>query len=574
MNWIKKGTETLIKDVFLRNIGVESLDDVNAWFKKSYADDYRIDRLDEAVKVAMQFKDQPVRIVGDYDADGVTSTSILYTALRAAGFSNVTCRIPKRFSEGFGINPKIIEEIESGLVITCDNGIAQLESIQLAKDKGLAVIILDHHEASVDENGAKLLPPADVVVDPNAIEGSADFNGYCGAGLCWRFTRKLLPEAKGLHQRLLCLAAIGTVADVMELREENYVIVRNGLKAMLNSTICPPGLYALISELNLSRNITAKDIGFKIGPVINAASRMNDEGAKSALEALCFAGAYIDAVPLAQALIATNELRKDEKKKGIKLVEEKIAEECLFGDVPLVVYVPQMREGIVGIIAGYLAEKYKSPSIVVTDTENGDLKGSARAVGNYNMKAELDACAELLGNYGGHVGAAGLSLKKENFEALREKLKENVRDFECESTQDVYYDLEVEAKDIPATIEELKKYAPFGQGNAEIVFKVNNFSATPRYGSYKKTIGADNSIIKIFSTNTTAIGFDMAERMKNILNATPEMLNLVGTLSENYFGSVPENQLEFSDYTLCKVGKVETPLAAQLRAMAMKVQES
>ncbi len=565
MAWIKKGEESSVKDVFLRNIGASSLEEVNGWFKKSYAYEYRIDRLKEAVSFAREYMNKPVTIVGDFDSDGVTSTTILYKALTWAGFKNVRFRIPKRFSEGFGINLSIINEIKEGLVITCDNGIAQVDAIKAAKDKGLAVIIIDHHQPVIEE-GKIILPPADIIIDPNALEGSADFCGYCGAGLSYRFACEMLERDKVKCVQLLGLAAIGTVADVMELREENYVFVRNGLKYLLDSRVCPSGLFALISALGLNRHISAADIGFKIGPTINAASRMKDDGATDAVNLLIFKGSYPEAIGMAEKLIALNEERKEAKKEGLRLAHEMIEDECLFGDIPLVLYLPGIKEGIAGIIAGNLCEEFKVPAVVLTDAKDGSLKGSARSCGNYDIKAELDKCADLLLRYGGHTGAAGLSLKKEIFEALRARLNENATSFVFESASDIFYDLEISASQIPSMIEELDKYEPFGEGNAHIVFKVNDFSVVPRYGAYKKLMGADESIVKIYASQVTAIGFDMAKKMEKI--AQPKLLNLVGTLSDNYFNGSVEHQIEFCDFVQSDVKKVATPLAERLKAMA------
>lgn len=565
MAWLKRGTESTIKDVFLRNIGACSLDDVNEWFKNSYANKYSIKGIDEAVELAKTFKDKQVTICGDYDSDGVTATTILLLSLRWAGFKNVTYRIPKRFSEGFGINKTMVDEIESGLIITCDNGVAQPEVINYAKEKGLTVIVTDHHQPMVVD-GNDILPNADIIIDPNALDGQAVFNGYCGAGIAYKFACKMLDYNKTFCQKLLGLCAIGTVADVMELKEENYVFVRNGLKTLLMSTLCTSGLYALTCAFELNKHITAHDIGFKLGPAINASSRMKDDGAMDAVKLLSFDGPYPEAVAMAESFVAVNEQRKAAKKDALAIANKVIEDECLYGDIPMVLKVPGISEGVVGIIAGSLCEEYKVPVIVVTDSEDGSLKGSARSCGNYDIKAELDKCSDLLLRHGGHSGAAGLSLIEDNLYLLRETLINNVISFSCDSPEDIYYDLEINASEIPSMLEELKKYEPFGEGNPSPVFKVNNFSVVPRYGVYKKLIGSDLSIVKIYSKNTTAIGFDMAVKMRPI--SEPKCLNLIGTLSDNYFGGEIEHQIEFSDFANVEGDRLETPLAAKLRMMA------
>lgn len=425
MAWIKRGKEKTIQEVFMRNIGVESLQEINSWVIKGRDFMYHIDNLKEAVQFALTYKNKPVRICGDYDADGVTATAILYMALVWAGFKDVAYRIPKRFSEGFGINRIMIDELLEnagpGLIITCDNGVAQAEVINYAKEKGFAVIIIDHHQPEV-KAGKPVLPEADFIIDPHAIENSADFNGYCGAGLSYRFACELLDEDRACCKVLRGLAAIGTVADVMELREENYYIVRYGLPVLCSATLTSTGTYALMSALGLSANLTAHDVGFKVGPTINACSRMKDDGAKDAVEMLLFYGNYTNAIAKAEKLVEVNSLRKQAKAKTLKKAQEIIAEQCMFADCPIVLNIPDALEGIIGIIAGALCEKYKVPAIVTTNVAEGFLKGSGRSCGDFDMKAGLDTCSELLLRYGGHKGAAGLSLNPENIDPLREAL--------------------------------------------------------------------------------------------------------------------------------------------------------
>ena len=566
MTWHYKNEVYSIKEYFLRNMKVESLEDINDWFRKSKNHKYRIDGIKESCQLIHKFKDKQITICGDYDVDGVTATTILLLCLTWLGFEHVNYRIPKRFSEGFGINRAMIDEISSGLVITCDNGIAQPDVISYSKRKGLTVIVTDHHEpASID--GKKILPEADVVIDPNAIDDSADFNGYCGAGIAYKLACELLDYDILMCRKLMGLAAIGTVADVMELKEENYVIVRNGLKWVLNSSLTTTGLYALISSVGLTQHITAKDIGFKLGPVINAASRMNDDGAKEAVELLLYEGAFPNAIPMAERFVSYNEKRKLEKKDALTLARTIVDNNCLYGDVPLVIYLPFVNEGIIGIIAGVLCEEYKVPVICLTDADEDIYKGSARSCGNYNMKTELDKVADLLIKHGGHEGAAGLSLYRNNLDELTQRLHNNARSFVPDNTISVEYDLRISAKDIPDTIEELEKYEPWGNGNPAPVFCIDSFSVMPRYGDFKSLIGNDKSIVKMYSANSTAIGFDMTEEMKNVKQ--PKLLNLVGTLSDNYFNGKVEHVVEFTSFEEVSVSQKRTALAEKLSKMAL-----
>ncbi|MBP3784560.1 MAG: DHH family phosphoesterase [Butyrivibrio sp.] len=565
--WKKRDELKTLEEVFLRNIGASSLDDINNWFKMSYADEYGIRGLDEAVELVSKFKNEPVKIIGDYDVDGVTSTSILLLALKANGFTNVTYRIPKRFSEGFGINMTIIDEISEGLIITCDNGIAQPEAIKAAKDKGISVVILDHHEP-IMEDGKAILPDADVIVDPNAIKGSAVFNGYCGAGICLKFARKL-GVSKNIYQMLQSLTSLGTVADVMELREENYVFVRNGLKNLLNPNTTTPGAYALVSAFELTKNLTAHDIGFKLGPAINACSRMKDDGAKDAVELLTFTDSYVKAIPMAEAIVEVNNQRKAVKEEAIKAANKYIVDNCLMGDVPIVVRLDGTPEGVIGIVAGNICEDYKVPAIVLTKTPDGILRGSSRSCGNYHMKNNLDKVKKYLLKYGGHEGAAGLSLSEENYAAFVDAIHNTAEGFvnsEEDNTDIVYYDLEIKANQIPDVITDLKKFEPFGNGNEAPVFKVTGYSVNPKGGNFINKVTSSYDITKLYyKSDVVAIGFDMSSRFKE----PPKSVSLIGTLNDNYFNGKVTHQIEFADFKSEEIKTVQTPLAAKLASMAM-----
>lgn len=579
--WIKSGAETSVEQIFLRNIGAESMEEVNGWFQKSYAGKYEIKGLDEAVALANQerFKNGCVYIVGDYDADGVTATSILTIALKKAGFKHVQYRIPRRFTDGFGINETMIDEIkaetpdaENTLVLTCDNGIAQLDPLAKAKAYGFTVIVTDHHMPAKDDEGNDTLPEVDAVVDPNADAFPGQFTGYCGAGLAWRFARKLLAGSdKKLVVQLLTLAAVGTVCDVMPLREENYVIVKDGLRYMAQYGLCNTGLFALVSALGLRNHVSAHDLGFKVGPCINAASRMIDDGALLVVKQFAEPKAFEELVTSAEYLMELNEKRKEAKREGMDKANQAIASECLFGDAPLVLNVPGVGKGIIGLLASTLAENNRVPAFVFTDSENGLLQGSARGFGEYNVKEELDKVQDLLEHYGGHAGAAGLTIKAENLDLLRNELIENLAlegGLKIVEEDTILFDLEITAAQMAEAEAEAEKYEPYGEGNPAPVFKVTGFNTVPRYGAYKKLMGADGSTVKLWSAYGTAVGFGLADQIKE---DSPKKLELIGTLSNSYFGSSkPELQLEFADVRVLDLQKVTTPLAARLAMMAAK----
>lgn len=546
MKWQKKDDKKTVKEVFMRNMGVENISEVNQWFKKSYENDFKIKKLKEAVELAKGFRNKRVTIIGDYDADGVTATSILLMGLKEYGFQNVSYCIPKRFTEGFGINDTIIDKIEDGLIITCDNGIAGIDPIKKAKAKGLTVIITDHHEPVV-EDGKVILPEADIIINPNAIEHSADFNGYCGAGLAYKFICELFNNRKDIRERYLPYATIGTIADVMDLQQENYVFVRNGLKLLKQAAFCTTGLNALINELISTEVITASDVAFKVGPTLNALSRLDDTGSSKGVELLTFNGSLTEAKQKAEQAVEKNTERKLLEAEAFKKAEKTILRERLDGNCPIVVYIPDIHEGIVGIVAGNIAEKYKKPTLVFTDyfdaENNRYYKGSARTFGNYNLKKEFDRCPELFTKYGGHEGAAGMTILPENLAALSDTLNSNAFESSFEEVEESFYDIEIEVKDIPEAIEELKKYEPWGKGNPEPVFLIRNFIPIEKNGTLQQRIGENG--VKIQGYKCTALNFKNGANSLSIKKDSK--LSIYGKLSVNEFKGYRTNQIIFSD---------------------------
>ena len=561
MMWKKRGSYENLDEYYLGNLGVASYDDINNWFVKHYAHNYRIDRLDEAVELAKKYKDKAIRIIGDYDADGINSTSILYLGFKWAGYKNVKYRIPKRFSEGFGINEtiidEIIDEIDEGLIITCDNGLAQTKAIKKAKDHGFEVIILDHHLPETD-CGLVIDSPADIVIDPSAYPDTADFSGYCGAGLCYKFAEILLDYDKTKTTKLLTLAAVGTVADVMEIREENYVIVRNGLKYMKNFQTTVPGLYAILSlasentknKKDLLKYVTSTDIGFTIGPVINAASRMDDIGANYVIEILTYEGPYENILESVKNLYDVNNMRKELQTNAIETAKEVIEEKWDGKTAPLVLYLPGVHEGILGIIAGQIAESYRVPCFVLSDSEDpSKMKGSARSYGDYNVKENMDNVSRYLFVYGGHTGAGGLTVEKKNFENFKKAIQEVSKDFVVGEEEEIqYYDIEINASQIPDTIKKLDSLEPFGEGNPRPVFCIKNFEMIRKFGNYKQIMGKDMSTVKLFSKNADAIGIHLAEGFKFL--DEPKTLDFLGDVEDNRYKDNVTHQVKFIDYQM------------------------
>ena len=560
MKWVKKDDSKTIKEVVMRNITVPESE-----FEIDENKVYRIDRLDEVVSKIKEIIDnnENIKIVGDYDADGVTSTSILYMALISLG-AKVSYRLPKRISEGYGLSEKIVDEIDNGLVITVDNGIAAIDAIKKAKEKGLYVIVIDHHL----RNDKNELPDADIIIDPNAIENSADFNGYCGAGLAYRVAEKLLEDNQKLLDKLLCFAAIGTIADVMELVSENRRIVKNGLKNMESFGKRTTGLASLLSICEISKHVSASDIGFRIGPMLNAPGRLYDDGARKSVEVLTYNSKYDESK--GKELFDINAERKEIVAKSVERTKNVIIQNCLFGDEPMIVYVPQIPEGIVGILAGRIAEDLNTPTIIFTDTDEPNiLKGSGRSARGVHLKNLLDSCSEYIYKYGGHAEAAGISIERSKLDEFICAMQEHI-EFTEETKDDdvVYYDLEIDAKDIKPTMLELDKFAPFGNGNPDIVFKINNYRLSPRYSSYYKLMGADDSTIKLFGVGSSALWFNESQKYLNMKE--PKQLTLIGKLSRNYFKDTVDYQVEIIDAKDDSVKVEKSALGKRLEEMAKK----
>ena len=419
-----------------------------------------------------------IRIVGDYDIDGVCSTYLLYRGLSRCG-GHVDYQIPERIRDGYGINESIIRKAkEDGIdtIVTCDNGIAALEQVRLAKELGMTVIVTDHHEVVRAEDGSQILPEADAVVNPHRDDCPYPFAGICGGVVAYKLVQVLYEQNRIPEQEwkdMLEFAAIATVGDVMKLQDENRIIVRWGLKQIPHTASA--GLRALVEACGLDIcNLTAYHIGFVIGPCLNASGRLKT--AQLALELLlCEAGtpAALRAEEMAAELKLLNEERKDMTQAGMEQAFEKVDTELADDDV-LVVYLPDCHESLAGIIAGRVREAYNKPSFVLTKGEDC-VKGSGRSIESYHMYRALCGVRDLLLKFGGHPMAAGFSLKEENVGEFRRRLNEQStltrEDFIPKIWIDVAMPLEYISE---ALVNELKSLEPFGQGNEKPQFAQKN----------------------------------------------------------------------------------------------------
>lgn len=494
----------------------------------------------DAIREAVQRKEN-ISVMGDYDADGVTASSILYFALEKLGTVPYV-RLPKRMSEGYGLNPSIIPEFKPGLLITVDNGIAAHDAIEQAKANGLKVIVLDHHLPQGD------LPSADIIVDPHVEPANNGFEHYCGAGLAYKLAELLFPCDSQFLTKMQTLATIGTIADSVPLVGDNRFLVQNGLVTMKkwrsSSTAeqsIPAGLIGLLQVADVY-DIDETDIGYKIGPMINAAGRMRDDGAALAFRTLT-ADSIERGVLLATELQTLNEARKEETAKYEAVIEEVIERDCLAFTQPMCVFVENMPEGLVGILTGRIAEKYKTPAFLFTNSsEKGQLKGSGRSYGDFNLMNLVNAAMPFLVRGGGHAGAAGISVTEENYGAMVNAMTEQMQSYELPETDDVYYDLTVKSSDISHVYAELQKFAPFGQNVPRPVFQVNDILLSPRGGNTSKRMGKHFEHIKLFGRGFSIICFGMAEEY--VKSGSPLSLDVIGMISQNAFRYSSETQIE------------------------------
>lgn len=458
----------------IRNRDIVGEEAVERYLRGTLKDLYsphQLKDMDLAVEILKDKVEQGkrIRIVGDYDIDGVCSTYLLYRALSRVG-ACVDYEIPDRIKDGYGINESIIRAAaEDGIdtILTCDNGIAAVEQIRLAKELGLTVLITDHHDI-MQEDGNDVLPPADAVVNPKQSQCSYPYPEICGGMVAYKLVKALyetfsVPDDEWLA--MLEFAAIATVGDVMKLKDENRIIVKEGLKRIAHTKSV--GLMKLIEKNDLDKDhISAYHIGFVIGPCLNAGGRL--QTAKLALSLLLTEDAK-EADRLALELKELNDQRKDMTKQG---TEEAVAQvEALYrDDLVLVVYLPTCHESLAGIIAGRLREQYQKPAFVLTDGEEG-VKGSGRSIEQYHMFEGLVRVKDLLVKFGGHPMAAGLSLKKENVDEFRRRLNEEAELTEDDFVRRIWIDVPMPIDYISEPlIEELEILEPFGQGNEKPLF--------------------------------------------------------------------------------------------------------
>lgn len=441
-------------------------------------------------------ENKKIRIIGDYDVDGIISVFILYTALKKCG-ANVDYEIPDRIKDGYGINENIVKvAYDEGVdtIITCDNGISAIDQIQYAKDLGLTVIVTDHHDVPfIEEDGVRtfLSSQADAIINPKQIECEYKFKSICGAGVAFKLMEALYEEIgmdKEECYKLIEFIAIATVCDVVDLIDENRIFVKNGLEMLNNSKNI--GINALKKACGLEdKEITAYHLGFVIGPCLNASGRL--DSAKKGLELLLMEDDE-EAKNLAQEIVDLNDARKNMTKEGVDRAINIIDSTDINNDKILVVYIPDIHESLAGIVAGRVKEKYNKPTIILTKSEEG-VKGSARSIEEYNMFEGLLACKELLDKFGGHPMAAGLSLQEDKVDELRIALNNKCELTDEDLTRKIMIDSSLPLEYLNLhLIEELNVLEPFGKGNAKPVFGVRDAKITRAM-----LLGKDKNVLKL-----------------------------------------------------------------------------
>lgn len=485
----------------LVNRGIYNLDNAKSFLNSSINELYEPENMLGMTGAVELMKNsiksgKKILIVGDYDVDGVISTYVLYRAISNCG-GNVSFHIPDRIKEGYGINESIIRKASEDnidIIITCDNGIAAIEQVKLAKELGIKVIITDHHDVPfVDEDDKRVyvVPEADYVINPKQENCKYEFDKICGAGVAYKFIQCLYREfniSKEELYDLLQYVAIATVCDVVDLVSENRIIVKEGLKRINNTSNI--GLKALFKETGLEGNaITVYSLGFIIGPCVNASGRL--EQAEWALKLLLTKDEGL-ASELAKKLNDLNKERQELTQAGLEEAIRIIEENDMTKDKVLVIYLEDVHESIAGIIAGRIRERYNLPTIILTKAYEV-AKGSGRSIEEYNMFEELLKCKELLGNFGGHPMAAGMSIPIENINTFRKKLNEVTTLTNEDIIPKVSIDMGLILNNINyELIEEISLLEPYGKGNSKPSFGMKKLKVVEA-----KVLGKNKNVLKL-----------------------------------------------------------------------------
>ena len=496
----------------IRNRDIQDMKEIRSYLYGTLAEipsPWKMKDMERAVQILQKkiTQKKKIRIIGDYDIDGVTATCILLKGLKRLN-ANVDTYIPDRVKDGYGMHEQLIDKaLEDGIdtILTCDNGIAAAAEIEYAKKEGLTVIVTDHHDIpfrDTEDGRIWIIPKADAVVNPKQNDCLYPNKNICGAVVAWKLIWALYERLEIDSDEIwdfLELAAIATVGDVMDLQGENRIIVKEGLKKLSSTSF--EGLKALICVNNLEgAEITAYHVGFVIGPCINASGRL-DTAARS-LE-LLLADNMEDAMKLADDLYDLNQSRKAMTEQGKGQAIQSIEENNLGKDRVLVVYLPDCHESLAGIIAGRIREAYNKPVFVLTKGSDG-VKGSGRSIEAYSMYEELVKCSDLLMQFGGHPMAAGLSMEEKNVELFRRRLNDNCTLTEQDLIPKIMIDVPMPISYLSKKLtEQLKVLEPFGKGNSKPLFAQKNLRAVGI-----RVFGRNRNVAKMLLIDENGIKMD------------------------------------------------------------------
>lgn len=550
-NWVIKNIKADFEDIMekcgisevlarcLVNRGLEDPDEINSFLNPSLDnlyDPFLLKDMEKACNILEEKinSGKKIRIIGDYDVDGIVATYILYITLKKLG-AIVEYDIPDRIEDGYGINIRMVDDAKDSDVdtlLTCDNGIVAMDQIKRAKEYGMTVIVTDHHNLYETEDDGVRLPDADAVINPMRPDCTYPFKGLCGAAIAYKLglaliSRHSITDRLEYEEELLSYAAIATVCDVMELVDENRVIVKHGLNVLKNTK--NNGLLALMEVCKLNKEqLSAYHLGFVIGPCLNASGRLDT--AKKGLE-LLLTKTKKEALDLATEIRGLNEIRKDMTKEYTEKAQSIVEEENMLANKVLIVYMPDCHESIAGIIAGRIREKYNRPTIILTDSEDG-IKGSGRSIEHYNMIEELFKHRELMIKVGGHPMAAGLSLDLHNIDPLREALNDNPpltdKMLMPKVTIDVQLPLGYLSEEL---INELKLLEPFGNGNSKPLFAERDLTIKSILVIGKNSNGIRMKVRNPYGRQMDALYFGDVEGFFNYISDTygPEVVQHLKT---------------------------------------------
>ncbi len=511
----------------IRNRDVTDMENVDRYLNgtlDNLHDPMMMKDMDKAVSViASSIRDNKrIRIIGDYDIDGICSIYILFMGLKSCG-ADVDYEVPDRITDGYGINVNLIKQAyDAGVevIITCDNGIAAASQIDYANELGMTVVITDHHDVPYEEtaDGRRyIIPNAAAVVDPKQSDCGYPFKMLCGAGIAYKFIGCMVKKFQtddSIMPELLQFAAIATVGDIVDLLDENRIIVKEGLKLIANTRNY--GLNALMAVTGVSReSINAYHIGFILGPCLNASGRL--DSAKRALKMLV-TDDRAEAERHAGELKDLNEERKKLTSEAVDKAIDMVENSSLKDDKVLVIFLPDCHESIAGIVAGRVRERYYKPVIVLTKGEE-EAKGSARSIESYNMFEKLSECKDLFTRFGGHPMAAGLSLPEANIAEFRKRINEHCNLSEDDLTETIWIDVPMPLEYISEKlIRELDRLEPFGKANPKPVFadkniSIRNIRAIGKEKQYTRMTLAKNSGLVM-----DAVGFFPCTELETVYN--------------------------------------------------------